>query len=82
MRLISNQKLKATANNRLKNDCPLQCNKKHCDVCQFRNDKSESIPTVTTNTPSPEDTVEICIINPKQVSMVQSTQNYYYQPDP
>lgn len=59
MKLISNQKLKATVNNRLKNDCPLQCNKKHCDVCQFRNDKSESIPsesipTVTTNTPSPE----------------------------
>lgn len=27
MRLISNQKLKATVNNRLKNDCPLQCNK-------------------------------------------------------
>lgn len=54
MKLISNQKLKATVNNLLKNDCPLQCNKKHCDVCQFRNDKSESIPTVTTNTPSPE----------------------------
>ena len=32
MKLISNQKLKATVNNLLKNDCPLQCNKKHCDV--------------------------------------------------
>lgn len=27
MKLISNQKLKATVNNLLKNDCPLQCNK-------------------------------------------------------
>ena len=54
MKLISNQKLKATKENRLKNDCPLQCNKRYCDVCQFRDNKSESIQVVTTNTPSPE----------------------------
>ena len=36
MRLISDQKLKATKENRLKNDCPLQCDKKHCDVCRVR----------------------------------------------
>lgn len=36
MKLISDQKLKATKENRLKNDCPLQCDKTHCDVCQFR----------------------------------------------
>lgn len=54
MKLISNQKLKATKANRLKNDCPLQCNKRHCDVCQFRDDKSELVHTVTTYTPSPE----------------------------
>lgn len=53
MNLISNQKLKATKSNLLKNDCPLQCDKKHCDVCQFRM-KSRLVPTITVTAPSPE----------------------------
>ena len=38
----------------MKNDCPLQCNKRHCDVCQFRDEPSKQIPTITTKDPSPE----------------------------
>lgn len=53
-KLIGYQKLKATKMNRLKNDCPLHCDKTHCDVCQFRDDKSKSIPTITVTDPSPE----------------------------
>lgn len=55
-RLIYNRKLKATTLNLIKNDCPLQCNKQHCDVCQFRDDNSKKTQTkiVTVNAPSPE----------------------------
>lgn len=44
-KLICNRKLKATTLNLIKNDCPLQCNKQHCDVCQFRDDNSERTQT-------------------------------------
>lgn len=54
MRLISNQRLKATKQNRIKNDCPLQCNKKHCDVCQFKDEHPESARIVTTTKVSPD----------------------------
>lgn len=50
MRLISKNKLKATKANMLKNDCPLQCNKKHCDVCQF----SDNYKVVTDREVKPE----------------------------
>lgn len=42
--------------NLIKNDCPLQCNKQHCDVCQFRDDNSErtQAKVVTVSAPSPE----------------------------
>lgn len=53
-KLLSYQKLRATKENRFKNDCPPQCNKQHCDVCQFRNDKSKSIPIITVTSFSPE----------------------------
>lgn len=54
MRLISNQRLKATKENRLKNDCPLECDKNHCDVCQFRDHSSKSIPTFKTTKVTPD----------------------------
>ena len=50
MRLISKSKLKATKANMLKNDCPLQCDKNHCDVCQF----SDSNKIVTDHKVKPE----------------------------
>ena len=55
-KLICNRKLKATTLNLIKNDCPLQCNKQHCDVCQFRDDNSErtQAKAVTVSAPSPE----------------------------
>lgn len=53
-KLISYQKLKATKQNRYKNDCPLHCNKLHCDVCQFRDEYSNKIQTITVTNPSPE----------------------------
>lgn len=55
-KLICNRKLKATTLNLIKNDCPLQCNKQHCDVCQFRDNDSERTQTkaVTVSAPSPE----------------------------
>lgn len=55
-KLICNRKLKATTLNLIKNDCPLQCNKQHCDVCQFRDNNSERTQTkaVTVSAPSPE----------------------------
>lgn len=49
MKLISKEKLKATKDNLLKNDCPSQCDKTHCDVCQFADNK-----TVVVREPSPE----------------------------
>lgn len=33
----------------MKNDCPSQCDKTHCDVCQFTDNK-----TVVIQEPSPE----------------------------
>lgn len=50
MKLISKEKLKATKDNLLKNDCPSQCDKTHCDVCQFTDNKK----VVTVINPSPE----------------------------
>ena len=34
----------------MKNDCPSQCDKTHCDVCQFTDNKK----VVTVKDPSPE----------------------------
>ena len=53
MKLISKEKLRATKDNLLKNDCPLQCDKKHCDVCQFRSNPT-LVPTIETVSPLPE----------------------------
>lgn len=54
MNVLGKSKVKETKENRIKNDCPLQCNKDHCDVCPFRDDYSKRIPTITVITPSPE----------------------------
>lgn len=53
-KLITEQKLRATKNNLFKNDCPLQCNKQHCDVCQFRDNPSKMVQQKPAITPSPE----------------------------
>lgn len=50
MKLISKEKLRATKDNLLKNDCPLRCDKKHCDVCQFRSNPI-LVPTIETVSP-------------------------------
>lgn len=34
-RLLNKRVIKDTKYNRIKNDCPSQCDKTHCDVCQF-----------------------------------------------
>ena len=49
-RLLNKNIIKDTKNNRMKNDCPSQCDKTHCDVCQFTDNKK----VVTVKDPSPE----------------------------
>lgn len=49
-RLLSNDVIRDTKRNRTKNDCPSQCDKKHCDVCQFIDNKE----TVVIHKPLPE----------------------------
>lgn len=49
-RLLDRKVLKDTKNNRMKNDCPSQCDKTYCDVCQFTDNKE----VVTTKELSPE----------------------------
>lgn len=49
-RLLNKKIIKDTKNNRMKNDCPSQCDKTHCDVCQFTDNKK----VVTVKDPSPE----------------------------
>lgn len=49
-RLLSKTKIRDTKRNRLKNDCPSQCDKTHCDVCQFTDNKEMVVATE----PSPE----------------------------
>lgn len=48
-RLLKDKVIKDTKKNRMKNDCPSQCDKTHCDVCQFTDNK-----TVVIQEPSPE----------------------------
>ena len=48
-RLLKDRVVKDTKKNRMKNDCPSQCDKTHCDVCQFADNK-----TVVIQEPSPE----------------------------
>lgn len=54
MNILGHKNVRATKENRYKNDCPLQCNKNHCDVCPFRDDYSKKIQTITVTTPPPE----------------------------
>ena len=49
-RLLKDKVIKDTKKNRMKNDCPSQCDKTHCDVCQFTDNKK----VVTVINPSPE----------------------------
>lgn len=49
-RLLNRSKIKDTKRNRIKNDCPSQCDKTHCDVCQFTDNKK----IVVATEPSPE----------------------------
>lgn len=49
-RLLSKSIIRDTKHNRMKNDCPSQCDKKHCDVCQFTDNNK----VVTVRKPSPE----------------------------
>ena len=49
-RLLDRKILKDTKKNRMKNDCPSQCDKTHCDVCQFTDNKE----VVTIKELSPE----------------------------
>ena len=49
-RLLSKTVIKDTKQNRIKNDCPSQCDRTHCDVCQFTDNKK----VVTVRNPSPE----------------------------
>jgi hypothetical protein len=53
-RLLDYKVVEDTKNNRLKNDCPSQCDGSHCDVCQFGTDYSKVIQTKTTDAISPE----------------------------
>lgn len=48
-RLLKDKVIKDTKKNRMKNDCPSQCDKTYCDVCQFADNK-----TVVIQEPSPE----------------------------
>ena len=48
-RLLKDKVIKDTKKNRMKNDCPSQCDKTHCDVCQFADNK-----TVVIQEPLPE----------------------------
>lgn len=54
MNILGKNKVRETKENRIKNDCPSQCNKDYCDVCPFRDDYSGRIPIITVTTPSPE----------------------------
>lgn len=49
-RLLDRKVLRDTEKNRMKNDCPSQCDKTYCDVCQFTDNKE----VVTTKELSPE----------------------------
>ena len=53
-RLLGYKVVEDTKNNRLKNDCPSQCDGTHCDVCQFGTNYSKVIQTKTTDAISPE----------------------------
>lgn len=43
--------MRATKANLFKNDCPSQCDKTHCDVCQFRDELEELTHVVTVSIP-------------------------------
>lgn len=49
-RLLKQKKIRDTKHNRIKNDCPSQCDKTHCDVCQFTDNNK----LVVAIEPSPE----------------------------
>lgn len=49
-RLLNKQAIKDTKYNRIKNDCPSQCDRTHCDVCQFTDNNK----VVTVQKPMPE----------------------------
>lgn len=64
-RLLGYKVVEDTKNNRLKNDCPSQCDGTHCDVCQFGTDYSKVIQTKTTDAISPEAYGSMVKVNPK-----------------
>ena len=52
-RFLAKQKLIATRKRKELNDCPSNCDKKHCDVCQFA-DNTTHVPKINFQAPSPE----------------------------